>query len=218
MVNTNGVNKIKEFKLGKPGAQGYHDYLIEMGIKEEKKMKNMNDFIRVSTKREAVDALRGKVTQAKAIKLDTVGRITVTDLMETIGNAHYTLPLVYAIENLMSSYVENDDLDEEVMDYTDEIIMSLIKNGEFVYIIRDGELYELEGVSSTGNEEVKLFIPYLPELEQASEDLLGFTRVIDNLELRDEDKSELMMQIFADDLYSFIYMYCREIWWDGGSY
>lgn len=178
-------------------------------------MKNMYNFIEEHTKTEVVEVVRAGV---KVIRLESEGRIRETDLMETVGDARYTLPLIYAIENLMSSYVENDELDEEVMDHTNEIIISLINKGEFVYVIKDGELYEFEEYNSTGIEAVVIDIPYLIELERAADELWGFTRVINNLELRDEDKSELMMQIFADDLYSFVYMYCREIWWDGGSY
>lgn len=158
-----------------------------------------------------------KSKELKVIKLADHRFINEKDLWETIGAPYYTLPLIYAIENLITSYVENDELDEEVMNHTDEIIKTLVNKGEFIYVIKDGELHGVEGVTSTGIEAVELMVPYLLELEKAADELFGFCKVINNLNIRDEVKGNMMMELFADDVYSFVYQYCRDVYWDGGS-
>lgn len=158
------------------------------------------------------------INELKVIKLDCQRFITQKDLWEPIGAHGYTLPLKHIIDNLIYSYIENDELDEEVMNHTDEIIMKLINHEEFIYTIKDGELHEVEGVNSKGIEEVlELWLPYLIELEQAADELLGFWKVVNNLDLSDREKDEMKGHVFTDELYIFVHRYCREIWWDGGS-
>lgn len=211
----NSINKAKEMRLERSGGLHLQEFLELNNIKGEiGAMIDMDEFINQSTSPEEIMPLKGNI---KVIKIDNQ-YITETDLMEPIGNSHYTLPLIYVIENVLSSYVENGDLDEVLMNYTDEIIMSLIYKGEFIYAVLDGEVYWYgRGLVTTDMETVELYIPYLLELEKAADELLGFWTVVNNMDISDREKDEMKGHVFSDELYIFVHQYCREIWWDGGS-